>query len=695
MKSLIWKEWRENLKWAVLPSLVILLPMLLLGGPNEAMPGVSGAFLFYLIAAVFGAALGFVQVFFESRGDHRAILLHRPLSRSRIFVSKVIAGVGIYLLAMGIPFVCVQAWMAIPGHMPAPYQWGNGLPWLADILAGVVYYFAGMLTAQREARWYGSRGLGLVTAFLCTVLVWTLPEFWQALLAILVLGAFLGLAAWGSFLAGGAYVPQPRLARAALAGTLVIGLLVASFIGKLAIGQWLDSGMSFGETIDRQGRLLIFPWKTGVGPLGTIADLDGQVPADLVGKRVDRNLIEEIEAPRSMMDWPTFRSYRNHGRFYVEYANDTRPGPERWFYAADKGLLLGYDMEFGQLVGGFGPDGFVPAGEQPRRRFEGPLSYPTRFWDANSPSYLAFPGGVYDVDFSRRTIQKLFTPAGGETVLWASQWRDRREKYALVVISTDRSIHVLTEAGVPVMAVPREFEQPKYHLATVRRLEGPERFVVRYVPSQFLEPDEALATPGYLLVYDATGRELSRKTVPPRPAAKHSYGILLFGLVTPPVELTALAAPLHQLRSQARSSNGIDTWVHLELLEEWTGDFLPGIARSTSRQRSLLPGFVALSLLSSAACALVCFLLGRRCAFSLARCVGWAACGALFGWTGLVLLLVLEDWPARIRCPSCGQLRVVDRECCEHCGAPHAPAAQDGTEIFEPLATAPAALAAR
>ena len=37
--------------------------------------------------------------------------------------------------------------------MPAPYQWQTGLPWLADILSGLVYYFAGMLTAQRQTPW--------------------------------------------------------------------------------------------------------------------------------------------------------------------------------------------------------------------------------------------------------------------------------------------------------------------------------------------------------------------------------------------------------------------------------------------------------------------------------------------------------------------------------------------------------------
>src|SRR5437588_10642348 len=332
MRSLIWKEWRENLKWAGLPALVILLPMLLLGFPGEPMAGLSGTFIFYLIAAGSGAALGFLQVFFESRGDQRALLLHRPLGRSRIFLAKASAGVGLYLLAQGIAFACVEGWVAIPGHMPAPYPWRTGLPWLADILAGVVYYFAGMLTAQREARWYGSRGLGLAAAFLCTFFVWTVPEFWQALVAIVVLGTLAGGAAWGSFLAGGAFAPQPRLARVCLAGTFLAGLLVLSFLGNLMVGQWFDSGVSSGYNRDRQGRVLLVPWKTGVGPMEPITDLEGQVPPDLQGKRVDRNLLEEIEAPSASMDWPIFQSYRSHGRFYVKYVNDSRSGRERWYY---------------------------------------------------------------------------------------------------------------------------------------------------------------------------------------------------------------------------------------------------------------------------------------------------------------------------------------------------------------------------
>jgi hypothetical protein len=61
-------------------------------------------------------------------------------------------------------------------------------------------------------------------------------------------------------------------------------------------------------------------------------------------------------------------------------------------------------------------------------------------------------------------------------------------------------------------------------------------------------------------------------------------------------------------------------------------------------------------------------------------------CGFLLGWVGVVLMLALQEWPARIECPKCHKARVVTRDQCEHCGASHSRPAEDGTEIFESAA---------
>src|SRR5262249_47647378 len=104
----MWKECHENLKWAMFPVLLLGALMTVLGPPS--LMNYGALLILGLIAAVSGAVLGFLQVFSESSGDKRSLLLHRPLSPSRIFLAKAATGVGLYLLAMGIPFVCAVAW---------------------------------------------------------------------------------------------------------------------------------------------------------------------------------------------------------------------------------------------------------------------------------------------------------------------------------------------------------------------------------------------------------------------------------------------------------------------------------------------------------------------------------------------------------------------------------------------------------
>ena len=93
--------------------------------------------------------------------------------------------------------------------------------------------------------------------FFCSYLVWTLPEFWHALVAIGIIGSFVGVAAWGSFSAGGEYASQPRVAKAGLAMTFLAALLILSMLGKQMIGEWSDSGIEWGYGIDRQGRVVV------------------------------------------------------------------------------------------------------------------------------------------------------------------------------------------------------------------------------------------------------------------------------------------------------------------------------------------------------------------------------------------------------------------------------------------------------
>jgi hypothetical protein len=685
VRSLIGKEWRENFKWALPPTLLLGGILLLLGPPSLLNYG--ALLVCGLIAAVYGTALGFLQVFPEASGDKRSLLLHRPLRPTQVFLAKAAVGVALYLLGVGIPFAGAVAWVAMPGHVAEPFRWPMALPWLADILTGVVYYFAGMLTAQREARWYGSRALGVGAAVLCTFLVWVLPEFGQALLAVATGCVLVGLAAWGSFLTGGAYAPQPPLARAALAATLLAGLWVGGVAVKVLLGGCLFDSYESYHTLDREGHVLVVRWRPG--DVQSVTDGDGRQPELLRGRQLDSSAIRGIEAPMSPPVANDFRSYRSPGRFSVRCRNDSSSGDERWFYVPEEGLLLGYDGRSRRLIGRCGPDGFVPAGPPPPERFHGEVYHPGFLYEAGPAYFLSLPDGVRALDFAGHALRTLFPPAAGETVLAAVPWRDDRAASPRVFVLTDRSVHVLDETGGPLFSAARVYDREDYGRVRVAQVEGPRRFVVWYEPSWYLWADAGKTMSSYLVEYDPTGRESARRTVPPRPLNAPPPGLALFGLATPPAEAALIALATKEFVTAARRKQGLEIPPAVFFLAVPTQFFIPGAGANTEAAGGVVAAYRAAIALAALACAAVCFLLARRHSFSRAGRLGWGLCGLLFGPAGFLLMLAVQQWPARITCPACGWPRVVTRAICEHCGAPHALPTPDGTEIVEPDVATP------
>ena len=369
---------------------------------------------------------------------------------------------------------------------------------------------------------------------------------------------------------------------------------------------------------------------------------------------------------------------------------------------------MGYDKHSKLLIGSFGPDGFAAPDDQPQGRFEGEIYHVTQYYLSRASAYLAFPGGVYTVDFRKRTLRTLFVPTAGETVLWASRWEDEKQKKSLAFVGTDRAIHVVNEAGTRLLSVPLAFDRASYQIRSVGRLEGPRRYWVWYEPAWHLGLDRLETMPAYMVEYDDAGRELApRKTVPPRPSGTREFtppaplvepssAHVWFGLVTGPAEAAVLKGTMHTLQSEVRDNNGSEMVLLLPFLFTLTQFFLPGVRWLSSARPGLIFGNVTLMLLTAGVSALICFVLTRRYAFSRLHCIGWGLYGLLWGPVGLLLLLALQEWPARIPCPKCGRLRVVTRDTCEHCGARHAQPAADGTEIFESVPESPhAALSER
>src|SRR5262249_20177928 len=163
-------------------------------------------------------------------------------------------------------------------------------------------------------------------------------------------------------------------------------------------------------------------------------------------EHLDFHTLMEMEAPKAGhggVDLAVRRSYRCCNRSLVKYGNDTKPANENWWYVPEEGWLVGYDKFTKRPIGSFGPSGFAPAGTRPTARFEGLPYHFSIFPDATGYNYLAFPGGVYWVDFGTRSLHTLYVPPPGRTVLWASRWEDERERAVLAFVGTDTSVEVV------------------------------------------------------------------------------------------------------------------------------------------------------------------------------------------------------------------------------------------------------------
>lgn len=242
MTAMILKELKANLKWALLAcaawSACLFAFARVSAEPTLAyreMLSFPAQAVTVLLFPLMGFLLSLVQALPESRRDAWAFLVHRPLSRGRIFWSKAIAGLLLYFAAVLLPAVVFLIWLIRPGRLALPFEWRALLPASADLATGVIYYFAGLLVAVRQARWFGSRIWPLFAAVVVSLLVcrlggWPgdsnrfLMTLWPfSRLILLAVASGLVLAAYGAFQSGGTSSRQPRLCRWGLALSLIVG----------------------------------------------------------------------------------------------------------------------------------------------------------------------------------------------------------------------------------------------------------------------------------------------------------------------------------------------------------------------------------------------------------------------------------------------------------------------------------------
>jgi ABC-type transport system involved in multi-copper enzyme maturation permease subunit len=147
---------------------------------TEEVPFTGGGFatFFTFVSVVFAVALGFRQSAWESSRGTFLFLLHRPVPRNGIILTKLAVGAGAFLFCAGLPIVVYASWAAVPGHHPSPFAWSmTGPAWQLLFLLPLLYLGA-FLSGLRPGRWFGTRLLPLIASVTFLVLLSDLPWWW-------------------------------------------------------------------------------------------------------------------------------------------------------------------------------------------------------------------------------------------------------------------------------------------------------------------------------------------------------------------------------------------------------------------------------------------------------------------------------------------------------------------------------------
>jgi ABC-type transport system involved in multi-copper enzyme maturation permease subunit len=158
------------------------------------VPFVEGQFVtvLFFIGAALAITLGFRQSAWEPSQGTALYLLHLPLDRRTIFLTKLFTGIGLLLACTLLPILIYATWAAMPGTHPGPFEWSMTGPAFEIWLLMPLLYLGAFASGIRPARWFGSRLLPLVSvAFTGTLLAWAtwVAPSWLVALPLLLLVA--------------------------------------------------------------------------------------------------------------------------------------------------------------------------------------------------------------------------------------------------------------------------------------------------------------------------------------------------------------------------------------------------------------------------------------------------------------------------------------------------------------------------
>jgi hypothetical protein len=673
MKSMIWKELRENARWGALAFFALLLgEIYALSGMRSGYFGMTSGIALcgstFLFVSAFGccavgAMLGMVQILPELRRDQWASLLHRPVPRSAIFFGKVVAGLLIYIAATGLPLLVSMGYVALPGRVPAPFLPQTAIPATSDLLLGGVFYFAALLLALHRGRWVGSKAIIVLGAV--AILMLHLAGGWPFLLPVLAM-VVLFLAAWGAM--EGSLGLRPRLSVWALGLFLLLGAQTALLmIGAALHGLQRDSSRDLSTTrmvIAFDGAVMLST-SSGKDRSTVLTDMEGKPITDeryTSNGQYNNELYPSNLANRERASFGGYWWRARSSEDWVELLTFNYGTPELWYLIkGQRSYFVGYDRMSGRCLGYCDADGFKGA-DAPIRPF---ASEPQGERVQNLPCLYWVGSKLFTVDFGDRQLTPI-ADFGSERIYGALRYPNNADQ-TRIAVALESEIRFFDSHGALLTSTPYAHDLHQWPVIGITATADFSRTFVQYAPDYFTY------TPGRPLVQhlDAFDGQMQR-------IASYTHDETIFVMPTTWVEyfgyLTNMPVPswYWTLRTQMAEAAG----------KRPEPTFSDTIVASVvgldmgNRSISMLCGFAVLLGVGAGVWA-------RRVGLTRGQTIGWIATTLVFGLPGFLAFRMCTAWPTQVRCPQCGQLRPAEAEACPRCRQIWQAVAPTGAEIFE------------
>ncbi|HEY3901187.1 MAG TPA: hypothetical protein VGM54_21430 [Chthoniobacter sp.] len=670
MKAMIWKELRENARWALLAGLGLLMAELYALSMEKALVGNSFVAVslcgenFLMVSAfgcaAVGAVLGALQILPELRRDQWASLLHRPIAREKILAGKMVAGLLLYAAATGIPLLASIVYLIWPGVYPAPFIPSMALPALSDGLLGLAFYVCALLVGLHPGRWLGTRGAIVLAAI--GLLMAHLEDGWPFLLPIIAVIVFC-VAAWGAM--RNPVAQRPWFSRLAFGAAILAGVqagVVLLGIALRAVPEEALFGFYYTNFYIAIDGAVFLQKQDGKGGF-ELTDMQGKAVTDerYVGNTADRySLYPSLLADRTIAQGRRFLRNERSSQYRVEMIQGSYETPELWYRVeGQEPYFVGYDTLSRRPVGFLDREGFKSP-DAVRQPF---ASVPQGEMLQMTPQLYWIGPQILSIDFLDRHVSPLIDV--GTERIYGAQKVPNQSEHPLIAVALGAGIQIYDMKGAPLFRIPYAYPVDRWPNVGITATDDLSRIFVEY--NNYAMSRDVVV---HLDVLDGQGKRVASYPSPRErnvPAHK-SWNQWTADLLKAPAPSVLLSIwnTHRQVSVEADYASGIPP----ALIPEFERMLEPG-------ELAALGGWTLVLCAISVAWA-------RKAGLSTARTLGWVGLTAIFGVGGLLAYRLSIDWPVRVRCPHCAHRRPVMEGACPNCLAPWDVPVANGTEIFEP-----------